>query len=98
MKTSTITQTILNGETYYKGFSIQKIEKTDRTIDHEQRKRYYVYRAYRRGIIDKVLPSKLEACNFIDNFITGLTSYHTLLTNNKGLLDNLLTDIEPINN
>lgn len=98
METSLITKTILKGEEYYKGFSIQRIKKEDRTIDVNKRRQYYVFRAYRRGIIDKTFPSKIEACNFIENFISGLTSYHTLLTNNKQLLDNLLSDIAPINN
>lgn len=97
-KESLITQTILKGEEYYKGFSIQRISLKDRTIEHEKKSKYCAHRVYRRGIIDKVFPSKIDACNFIDNFIEGITSYHTLITNNKQLLNKLLSDIPQTNN
>lgn len=98
METSTITETILQGEEYYKGFSIQKVYLTRNTMQGDSKKKYLAYRAYRRGIIDKTFPSKIDSCNFIDHFIAGITSYHTLLTNNKQLLDSLLSDIAPVNN
>lgn len=87
------TQAILKGEAYYRGFLIQPVQVMDKTLESVKTKKYTTQRVYRQGVIDKVFPSKADACTFIDSFIEGLTSYHTLLTVNPKLLHKTIIEI-----